>query len=66
MPEAAIICPQCWDHAVEPIQGVELFALQTSEPRRISDITVYRCQQWHVFAIFKLNSSQRAVLDRKA
>ena len=53
MSEPSIICPECWDHAVEPLPDTQLFSLHGSEPRLVTAVTVYRCRQWHVFAIFK-------------
>ena len=58
MSEPVIICPECWDRAVEPLPGAQLFSLLGSEPRLITAVTVYRCQQWHVFAIFKLEVAE--------
>jgi hypothetical protein len=58
MPEAAIICPVCWDHAVEPVPDAQLFSLRASEPRLLTAVTVYRCRQWHIFAIFELKAAE--------
>jgi hypothetical protein len=58
MAEPVIICPECWGHVVEPLPDAQLFSLLGCEPRLITAVTVYRCQQRHVFAIFKLEAAE--------
>ena len=47
-----IVCPVCWDHALERIDGLHLTA-RTIEERRVSRVLMYRCSHWHVFAVFE-------------
>jgi hypothetical protein len=49
------MCPQCFDSMLQPVEGVELLALHTSEFRIVSPIALYRCTNWHIFAIFSAN-----------
>lgn len=49
--ETAIVCPVCWDHAVERIEALRLSA-NTNEGRAVGGAFVYPCSQWHVFALF--------------
>ena len=48
---AAIVCPVCWDHAVEPIEGIVLPA-RAIGGRDLSQVSLYRCSHWHLFALF--------------
>lgn len=49
--EAPIVCPVCWDHAVERIEGIVLSA-RSVDGRNLSQVSIYRCTHWHVFALF--------------
>jgi hypothetical protein len=46
-----IVCPICWDHALERIEGVHLSARTVIE-HDISRVSLYRCSHWHLFALF--------------
>lgn len=48
---AAIVCLVCWDHAVERIEGIVLSA-RSIGGRDLSEVTIYRCSHWHLFALF--------------
>ena len=48
-----IVCPICWDHALEKLEGIRLSARTFAEQRFISRVLVYRCSSWHVFAVFE-------------
>lgn len=47
-----IVCPVCWDHALETLDGLHLTARTTAE-QSVSRVHVYRCSAWHVFAVFE-------------
>jgi hypothetical protein len=47
-----IVCPICWDHALEKIEGIHLSARSISE-HDISRVSMYRCCHWHLFALFE-------------
>ena len=49
--EAPIVCPVCWDHAVERVEGIVLSA-KTMGGHDLSQVSVYRCAQWRLFALF--------------
>jgi hypothetical protein len=49
--EIPIVCPICWDHAVERIEGIVLSS-RTVGGRDLSQVLIYRCTCWHVFALF--------------
>ena len=49
--EGPLVCPVCWDHSIEKIEGVALTA-STLEDRPVSGAQLYHCTRWHVFAIF--------------
>jgi hypothetical protein len=46
-----IVCPVCWDHELEPIDGVRMSARTITE-HDVSRVSVYRCSAWHMFAVF--------------
>jgi len=48
--ESPITCPICCDHAVEQIEGIVLSA-RTAGGRDLSQVAVYRCDHWHLFAL---------------
>jgi hypothetical protein len=48
-----IVCPVCWDHALEKLEGVRLSARTFAEQPFISRVHVYRCSHWHIFALFE-------------
>jgi hypothetical protein len=50
--EAPIVCPVCWDHAVERVNGVKLSASNIAG-KNVGGATVYRCSHWHLFALFE-------------
>jgi hypothetical protein len=47
-----IVCPICWDHALEKIEGIHLSARTVFE-HDISRVFLYCCSQWHLFALFQ-------------
>ena len=49
--EIPIVCPYCWDRAIEPLPTAELFARSGSGERHVAG-EVFRCRRWHVFAMF--------------
>ena len=48
-----IVCPICWDHALEKLEGVRLSARSFAEQPFVNRVIVYRCSLWHVFAVFE-------------
>jgi hypothetical protein len=46
-----IVCPICWDHSLEKIDGIHLSARTVTE-HDISRVFLYRCSNWHMFALF--------------
>jgi hypothetical protein len=48
-----IVCPICWDHALEKLEGVRLSARTYAEQPFINRALVYRCSSWHIFAVFE-------------
>jgi len=50
--EPPIVCPICWDHAVERIDGIVLTA-RAMGGRDLSQVKIYRCSAWHLFALFQ-------------
>lgn len=51
MVEAPLMCPICCDHGIEIVDGIRLAASNT-QGDNIGRAVVYRCPQWHVFALF--------------
>ena len=47
-----IVCPLCWDHALERIEGLRLTARTVAE-HDVRRVLMYRCSRWHVFALFE-------------
>jgi hypothetical protein len=47
-----IVCPVCWDHAVERIEGVTVSA-DNLNGKQISGVNLYHCSYWHAFAVFE-------------
>ena len=52
VPTPPIVCPNCWDRDIVPVHEVELVALHTPRVRVVTPVSLYRCSQWHVFAMF--------------
>jgi hypothetical protein len=50
--ESPIICPICWDHAIKPLQEVDLVAVHRTQMQFVPSIATYYCSYWHVFAVF--------------
>jgi hypothetical protein len=48
-----IVCPICWDHALEKLEGIRLSARTFAEQPFISRVLLYRCSSWHIFAVFE-------------
>lgn len=48
-----IVCPICWDHALEKLEGIRLSAKSLAEQPFVNRVIVYRCSSWHVFAVFE-------------
>ena len=49
--ETPIVCPVCWYHAVERVEGIVLSARPIGG-HDLSQVSVYRCAHWHLFALF--------------
>jgi len=50
-----LACPVCHDDFIEAVEGVSLSASNTGRNvghKQIGRVSVYRCNQWHVFALF--------------
>ena len=47
-----VVCPICWGHALERIEGIRLVARTVTE-HDISRVLLYRCDHWHMFAVFE-------------
>ncbi len=50
--ESPIVCPVCWDHAVEKVEGITLSASNASG-KIVGGASIYRCSHWHLFALFE-------------
>jgi hypothetical protein len=50
--ETPIVCPVCWNHAVSLVEGTKLTATNADGSRPITKVSVYRCVDWHIFALF--------------
>jgi hypothetical protein len=50
--EAPIVCPVCWDHAIERVEGVHLSA-SNADGKNVGGASVFRCSRWHMFALFE-------------
>lgn len=48
-----IVCPFCWDCALERLEGVRLSARPYVEQPSINRVKVYHCSSWYVFAVFE-------------
>jgi hypothetical protein len=46
------VCPVCWDHAIEKIEGLAVSA-DNLNGKQISGAFLYRCTNWHIFAVFE-------------
>lgn len=49
--DVPFVCPICWDHAIEQIEGIVLSAKSVGG-RDLSRVSIYRCGHWHLFALF--------------
>ena len=49
--DGPIVCPVCWDHTVEAVEGIVLSA-KAMGGSDLGQVSIYRCAQWHVFALF--------------
>jgi len=49
--ETPIACPICWDHQIQPVDGVRLAATINCTERQIANVSAYRCGNWHVFVV---------------
>ena len=49
--EAPLVCPVCWDHAVEPMNGVQLTARINGVLSDVHGVSAFRCSHWHVFTV---------------
>ena len=50
--EVPVVCPFCWDHAIYPIHEVKLIAETGGSQRPLGEGKIFRCRDWHVFAVF--------------
>jgi hypothetical protein len=50
--DTPIVCPVCWDHAVERVEGIKLSA-NNADGRNVGGANIFRCGQWHLFAVFE-------------
>ena len=46
------MCPRCRDHAVQRVEGIKLSASNV-DGRDVGGASIFRCGQWHVFAVFE-------------
>ena len=54
---AALVCPICWDHqGIEQVKDIVLSARPIGG-RDLSQVSVYRCARWHLFAVFQRPSA---------
>lgn len=47
-----VVCPICWDHELESIDGIRMIARTVTE-HDVSRVSIYRCSAWHMFAVFE-------------
>lgn len=47
-----IACPVCWNHVISRVEKVKLLAVEGDDSHIITAVSVYRCEDWHVFAVF--------------
>ncbi len=50
--EVPFCCPICCDHTIERVEGIVLSA-RAMGGRDLSEVSIYRCARWHLFATFK-------------
>ena len=48
--ETPIVCPVCWHHSVDSVDGIRLSATAING-KDIGGAAVYLCSQWHRFAV---------------
>jgi hypothetical protein len=48
-PGTPSICPVCWDHTVEPMEGVRLSVTINGVCSNIHRIEAFHCSRWHIF-----------------
>jgi len=53
-----VTCPFCRDSATEHLPNVELYAKTAGTERRVYSGMVFRCSEWHIFAVFRKHSSE--------
>ena len=46
-----IVCPVCWDHAVEPIERVRLSVTINGVTSDVHRVVAFRCPDWHIFMV---------------
>ena len=49
--ETPVVCPVCWDRAVEPVHGVRLSVTINGIPSDVHGVSVFRCSSWHLFIL---------------
>jgi hypothetical protein len=66
MLERPILCPQCFDSMLQPVEGVKLIALHTLGLQIVSPAVVYQCGQHHIFAVFGNGTQVEPELPQRA
>ncbi len=56
-------CPICWDHRLDPIQGVQLTVSIEGGHRCLGRAAAYHCSNWHVFAILEREEAETDVAE---
>jgi hypothetical protein len=67
MADKPTICPVCWDNQLEIDPNLVLRAVHGPEGTRTLAVEVYRCSNWHFFAVLTRDESRvLGVAQRKS
>jgi hypothetical protein len=47
-----LLCPHCADRNVEAVPDAPLYAVNLPQQKTPLSGSVFRCSQWHIFAVF--------------
>jgi hypothetical protein len=52
--EAPLVCPHCCDRIIKAIPDAQLYAENLPQQKTPIAGSIFRCSQWHIFAVFPL------------
>jgi hypothetical protein len=52
LPGTPTVCSVCWNHDITPVENTRVLSVTGKTVRDVRRASVYRCGNWHVFALF--------------